>query len=158
MSKISDELRKCADTYDDKAFLPKINGRYHDLADRIDTEMVELPRGRDGKPIHFGDTVFTTDDHETSWCVRYIELRRDGEPSIGIESSRVNTYRPPSCITHERPDSLERIANEIAGAKLWCDSNGTYNVPVHSVSSEQLDSWAERIRRLAEREASNGTD
>lgn len=89
-------------------------------ADRIDAETVELPQGADGVPIHIGDTVFTNDDIETSWCVRYIELRRDREPSIGIESSGVNTYRPPSCLTHKRPDSLERIADDIS--KYICES------------------------------------
>ena len=120
------------------------------IADRIDAEMVELPKGADGKPIHIGDTVFTNDDPGISWCVRYIELRSDREPSIGIESSGVNTYRPPSCLTHERPDSLERIADDL---DAWCDLTD-----VDGNACGEPRELADRIRRLAEREASNDTD
>ena len=114
------------------------------IADRIDAEMVELPKGADGKPIHIGDTVFTNDDPGTSWCVRYIELRSDSGPIIGIESSGVNTYRPPSCLTHERPDSLERIADDL---DAWCDLTD-----VDGNACGEPRELADRIRRLAERE------
>ena len=120
------------------------------IADRIGAQMVELPKDADGKPIHIGDTVFTNDDPGTSWCVRYIELRSDREPSIGIESSGVNTYRPPSCLTHECPDSLERIADDL---DAWCDLTD-----VDGNACGEPRELADRIRRLAEREASNGTD
>ena len=49
MTDISDELRKVADEYD---VLP-----LYKLADRIDREMVELPKDKDGVPIHAGDTL-----------------------------------------------------------------------------------------------------
>ena len=154
MCEISNRLRSIADHYCFRS-----DGKLcRDLADRIDAEMVELPRDADGKPIHFGDTVFTNDDPGISWCVRYIELRSDREPSIGIESSGVNTYRPPSCLTHECPDSLKRIADEIEGAIKWCDVNGNHFTGMSSIKYETLAEWADRIRRLAEREASNGTD
>ena len=120
------------------------------IADRIGAQMVELPRDADGKPIHFGDTVFTNDDPGTSWCVRYIELRSDREPSIGIESSGVNTYRPPSCLTHECPDSLERIADDL---DAWCDLTD-----VDGNACGEPRELANRIRRLEEKEVSNGTD
>ena len=120
------------------------------ISGRIGAQMVELPRDADGNPIHFGDTVFTNDDPGTSWGVRYIELRRDRGPIIGIESSGVNTYRPPSCLTHERPDSLERIADDL---DAWCD-----RTDVDGNACGEPRKLAERIRRLAEREASNGTD
>ena len=47
--KVSDEIRKVADEYD---VLP-----LYKLADRIDREMVELPKDKDGVPIHAGDTL-----------------------------------------------------------------------------------------------------
>ena len=56
--KISDEIRNWCDPSKNYT----INGDYRDMlraiADRIDAEMVELPRGKDGKPIHIGDTVY----------------------------------------------------------------------------------------------------
>ena len=55
MTKISDELRKWCDESD-------VDGGACDelrvLADRIDAEMVELPKDADGAPIHVGDTVW----------------------------------------------------------------------------------------------------
>lgn len=54
MSKISDELRDyckkvlCYTHYYDK---------FWHLADRIDSEMVELPKDKDGVPIHVGDVM-----------------------------------------------------------------------------------------------------
>lgn len=137
---ISDELRETSG----QLYQGSIRRRFIALASRIDAEMVELPKDADGVPIHVGDTVFTNDDIETSWCVRYIELRRDREPSIGIESSGVNTYRPPSCLTHKRPDSLERIADELdemADAARSADDG-----------CEKLADLAERIRKLAKEE------
>ena len=57
MSKISDELCKVADEYD---VLP-----LYKLADRIDAEMVELPKDRDGEYIHVGDVMEWCDSGET---------------------------------------------------------------------------------------------
>lgn len=56
--KISDEIRKWCDEAD-------VDGNACDelceLADRIDREMVELPKDADGVPIHVGDTVYYTE-------------------------------------------------------------------------------------------------
>ena len=57
MSKISDELCKVADEYD---VLP-----LYKLADRIDAEMVELPKSADGEYIHVGDVMEWCDSGET---------------------------------------------------------------------------------------------
>lgn len=38
--------------------MSKISDELLALADRIDAEMVELPKDRDGAPIHVGDTVY----------------------------------------------------------------------------------------------------
>ena len=140
MSDISDELRKFTNTYDLNSLQIYELKR---IADRIDAEMAELPRAADG-PIHLDDTVFTKDDPGTSWGVRYIELSRDREPSIGIESGGVNTYRPPSCLTHTSPDSWERIADEL---DEMVDAAGSADD-----RCEKLADLAVRVRRLAERE------
>ena len=70
MSKISDEIREwcelCGGIIDsvDKAELDA-------LADRIDAETVELPRDRDGVPIHVGDTVYL-DDGQKAEVIRIV--------------------------------------------------------------------------------------
>lgn len=175
MSEIGDELRRFSDAIDgyakakvdlfddDLGCISYLNSDditkgafttkwFRNIADRIDAEMAELPRDKNGKPIRVGETVFAKDDPGTSWGVRYIELSRDREPSIGIESGGVNTYRPPSCLTHERPDSLERIADEF---DEWRFEHMHYLV---ADDLNDLGLFAERIRKLAEREASDGTD
>ena len=140
MSKISDELRQyCKDLYKGGPNYMTLTA----IADRIDTEMVELPRGKDGRPIRMGETVFTNDDPMTLWSVRSIELRLDREPSIGIESGGINTYRPPSCLTHERPDSWECIAQELD------DMSENFRTTDKESFSALLD-ISDRIRRLAE--------
>lgn len=63
MSKISDELRAAANML----FLSGSNG-YNvliGLADRIDAEMVELPKDADGEYIHIGDVMEWCDSGET---------------------------------------------------------------------------------------------
>lgn len=144
MESISNELRKLADDYD---VLP-----CYGLADRIDSEMVELPKGSDGKPINIGDVVYGSDGKE--WRVSEILLRATssskGKYSIkAFGEDGVMLGLRPEWLTHERPDSLGRIADEIDGAKAWCDVDGNRPAPVSSISNETLHKWAERIRKLA---------
>lgn len=61
----------------------------------------------------------------------------------------------PDCLAHKKPepaDSLARIAGEIKGAEAWCDQNGRYDTGLVSISEPKLREWADRIRRLAEKE------
>ena len=52
--KISDAIRKWCDLAEAYSFPCD---ELRELADRIDNEMVELPKDRDGVPIRVGDTV-----------------------------------------------------------------------------------------------------
>jgi hypothetical protein len=146
MSRISDELRKCADTYDDKKFLPKINGRYHDIADRIDAEMAELPRGKDGKPIHVGETVYGEDGK--AWHVEGVVIGRWTEhikSPVVYATGGSGQWRNflPWLLTHERPDSLERIAREL-GEWRFEHMRG-----LEADDFNDLSLFADRIRKLA---------
>ena len=62
MAKISDEMREWCDKID-----PKREGFWNlrELADRIDAEMVELPKSADGEYIHIGDVMEWCDSGET---------------------------------------------------------------------------------------------
>lgn len=53
--RISDELRGFTDTYNLNAL--QVYELNH-IADRIDAEMMELPKDKDGEPIHVGDTIY----------------------------------------------------------------------------------------------------
>lgn len=129
MSKISDEIRKITKRYRD--WLIKPCKELDDLADRIDLEMVELPRDKDGEPVHLNDTVYDSRGNECH--VNSMTLYSNGDDATvrvgdGVCSTAVTTY----VLTHKRPDSLERIADEIEKA----DVDGCAD-------------WADRIRKLA---------
>lgn len=138
MSDIATELRKMAD----ERFIGVANTRAHDLADRIDADMVELPRDADGEPIHLGDKVYDKDG--LAWHVRGVTLTYDAASTskcvvrAGSEEGDIRGLNP-EMLTHKLPDSLERIAEEMDKWPNACV--GT----VHA--------WANRIRKLAKRDA-----
>lgn len=136
--KISDEIRRwCDDAY--------IGGKIrttkdlYAIADLIDREMVELPKDADGEPIHVGDTAYIKDgrkvkvirfifEHETPTIVCSL----DGNPDVVCL---------PFELWHERPDSLERIVDDIETFGNEADINDT--------AVKFLFKIQERIRDLA---------
>lgn len=155
MSEIVDMLRLSADDMERnpgvaQRFSPQLLRR---LACRIDNTMAELPRDRDGKPIRVGETVYGEDGR--TWNVRGVTI---GEITWTSRYSRyvirvtndTNEWRQfkPEWLTHERPDSWERIAQELE--RYANDSCGEDEIDGATAST--LIDFAERIRRLAERE------
>ena len=151
MSGISDEIRNWFSIdHCGSGLLVSNSGcdRLLALADRIDSETVELPKDRDGAPIHLGDTVYLEDGREAK--VYSIELT-NGKDAIR-ESITVNIQglmhctlvNIPSSLTHTNPDSWERIADEL---EAWCDDSD-----VDGDACDVPRAIAGRIRRLAERE------
>lgn len=108
--KISDEMREwckwCAERSAARDSLCK-------LADRVDREMVELPKDADGVPIHVGDIVFG--------YASGIELIVNGMRLTDSWAVSTNHGLIPrtSEVAHERPDSLERIADDL---EKWLDA------------------------------------
>lgn len=151
MSAIGDELRLSADDMERnpcvvQRFSPEFLRR---LACRIDNTMVELPRGKDGKPIHVGDTVYGEDGR--AWHVRGVTI---GEKSIAHPEHVIRAtgnagelhYLKPEWLTHERPDSWKRIADEL---EEWSEDN---RINGNSKVFSRAREIAERIRRLASKE------
>lgn len=132
---ISDELREMADKF--YATTEKL--RY--LAERIDSEMVELPKDKDGVPIHVGDFVYLDDGRRA--CVTEIDIKDEYVLIACWDGSRYVAY-PPSDITHNRQYSWERIADEL---DEMVDAAGSADD-----GCEKLADLAERIRRLAKKE------
>ena len=139
---ISDELRAWCDFYCDRPIYKGDFEKLRYLADRIDAEMVELPKDKDGVPIHVGDLVYMDDGRRA--CVAEIDIKDDYVLIDCWDGSRYVAY-PPSDITHERPDSWERIADELDEMVDSADSADD--------GCEKLADLAERIRRLAKEEA-----
>lgn len=138
MSNISDEVRKVADEYD---VLP-----LYKLAERIDNELVELPKDADGVPIHIGETLYLPSGVKVD--VNRIFIGQ-GEPNIECAEFLKTKFlfsRQAKDFTHTAPDSWESIAQ---GLEDWAEDNGFKGDD--DVSSFALD-FAARIRNLAARE------
>lgn len=85
------------------------------IADRIDAEMVELPKDMDGVPIHIGDTAYLYNGFKAK--VKSIEFNQ-GEQTV-IFTVGCNGFYPPSAFTHTRPDSWEKLDED--AEKTACD-------------------------------------
>lgn len=135
MSKISDELRKFINTYHLNSL--QVYELNH-IADRIDAEMVELPRDANDEPILPGDTVWGCISG-TQMVIH--ELRLEGRWTISTDTG----FAPKaSAVTHVRPDGFERIADELDEMVDAADSADD--------RCEKLADLAKRIRKLAKRE------
>jgi len=111
------------------------------LADRIDAEMVELSKSADGKIWTGREVCFWTgategDRHELN-SLAYINGR------WCVEDKDFERY-PAASVWYERPDGLERIADEL---EAWCD-----RVDVDGDACDTPRDLADRIRKLAKEE------
>lgn len=149
MSKISDEIRRwCSwfiihhndiisnDDYD----------KMVTIADRIDDEMIELPKGRDGKTIHVGDTVWDA-EYDIEYDVDNITFYKVEQCAIAAYSDGNYSIIKPQDVVSTKPDSLERIADELEDL---CEevNSGSLNL---QKSYELVD----RIRKFAEKDGSD---
>lgn len=144
MSEIGDELREFVKTKE-RYLYSASRSELLGLADRIDAEMVELPRGKDGKPIRVGETVYGEDGK--AWCVRGVVIGQWTEHTkspvvyaMGDSGKWRNLL--PWLLTHERPDSCESIAQELE------DMSEHFRATDKESFSALLD-FADRIRKLA---------
>ena len=145
MSKISDEIRTwCDDTY-----MGSVDGLYA-LADRIDKELMELPRDRDGVPIHVGDTVWDAEDG-MEFVVKSVTLYAGDVTKVDAVCAGCHAHVSPDTFSHTRPDSWERIADEF---DEWRFEHMHYLVAddLKVDDLNDLGLFAERIRKLAEKE------
>lgn len=127
MSKISDDIRKRLKNNISLGFLDPCSSIVkfmRTIADRIDREMMERPLAADGKLLVDGETVY--DSNGNKYHVNEVY------PLVNVSTSTYSCSMFPDRFTHERPDSLERIAEEIEKA----DVDGCIE-------------WAGRIRKLA---------
>lgn len=205
--KISDELRKWCDGAD-------VDGNACDelrvLADRIDREMMELPKDAEGEPIRIGDVLYSSGNefrvvnitvkvnevcvaiyaNDGTFCPwvnpKYLSrknpeplepevLDADGVPiNVGDtvygdddpEQLIVDSFDGPGCVcltlakspngilyiiepsrlSHQRPDSWERIASDMEDFAVNNEINGG-----HEVFDRAME-FTDRIRKLAKKE------
>lgn len=110
------------------------------IADRIDREMMERPLAADGKPVVDGETLYDSDGRE--YHVNKLSQL------VNVSTDTYSGTRRPETLTHERPDSLERISQELE------DMSENFRVTDKDSFSALLD-FADRIRKLAAKEDGN---
>lgn len=138
MSGIGDEIREFVRrSYKDEHMDPR---ELLAIADRVDRETVELPKSTDGKPIYVGETVYALDDPSLEYEVSDINYGINGV-AVGMYAAGIQTYRKPSCVSHTRPDSWARIADEL---EVWCE-----DADVDGDACWKPRNLADRIRKLA---------
>lgn len=135
MAKISDEIREwvrraLADEHMDLRELGA-------LANRVDRETVELPRDRDGVPIHVADTVFFL---SSGLQMKVLSLSFDGQWHLTTNRAHIHSA---SLVTHTRPDSFERIADELD------EQAGSLTKDGYMWQEDVIHDFADRIRKLA---------
>lgn len=108
---ISDEIREWCKWCDEHS---AARDELCKLADRIDSEMVELPKDVDGVTVHVGDTVWECAGG-TEMTVNELRMNADKRWVISIGSGLLYGALE---VTHTRPDSWERIADEL---DEWCN-------------------------------------
>lgn len=138
--KISDEIHKWCACNEDTFVENDDCNELRALADRIDDEMVELPKDADGVPIHVGDTVYGC---RSGMKMTISELRMT---TNGWFISTSRGYLTDAAVTHTRHDSLESIADELEELSESNRVNWTSDV------SDRAAEFAHRIRKLAKKE------
>lgn len=139
MNKIGDGLRTFANV---EALNPIQISTLKHAADRIDAEMVELPKDADGVPIHVGDTVWG--------CISGMQMavHELGLTDRWAISTDTGFSPKASAVTHVRPDSLERIADEL---KRYANDSCSED-EIDGMTASTLVDFADRIRKLAKKE------
>ena len=113
MQPTSDEIRKVADKYDVTHVTP-----LYAIADRIDAEMVELPRDRDGVPIHVGD-VMESNGANSLFGQASFEVRAMRYDEGGWEVyDRLGDRYMPSLLRHHHAPTVEDVLREFTD-EVW---------------------------------------
>lgn len=137
--KISDEIRVWCDRKCGCYIDGDVRDDLYALADRIDNRMVELPKDADGEVIHVMDTLYDVNSG-SQMQVRSMTIDR----SWMITTDGWCTYAP-STVTHIRPDSLERIADELDAWRVAA----SWDCRINAIDEDIVHDLAERIRNLA---------
>ena len=139
MTKISDEIRMFVKrSYADDHVDPR---ELLALADRIDAEMVELPLSADGKIWTGREVCFWTNAEQGGYHEFDSLTWRNG---VWFVEDIHNTSYTAESVSYERPDSFERIADEL---EAWCD-----DADVDGDACGKPRDIVERIRKLATKE------
>ena len=108
----------------------------------------------DGEPLEVGQAVWDVDGHGP---LVVMALPSKGEQLVVLDNGGTNFYRYSEKLTHERPDSWERLEEDAEGIRrdiamhLGDYSQSDFEEPGDSVQSRVVD-LVRRCKALAERE------
>ena len=144
MTKGGSNLRGLARRWSkNESIKPEVYNCLMTIADRIDSELIELPCDRDGVPIHVGDAVRFVGRDDVELKVDHIKFFKD-KAKVYAMSERHAVYSNSADFTHERPDSWERIADEL---KRYANDSCSED-KIDGMTASTLVDFAERIRKL----------
>lgn len=110
-------------------------------------DYVALPVDADGVPIHVGDTVWDVEDG-MEFVVKSVTLYAGGVTKVDAVCDGCHAHVSPDSFSHTRPDSFERIADELERY-----ANDSYSEDeIDGMTASTLVDFAERIRKLAKKE------
>lgn len=145
MTKISDSLREWTRRAraDEHMSLRELDA----IADRIDKELVELPLSADGKIWTGREVCFWAEARGGAWALHSLRSLDLIDGSRWYVRDTGGLGYEAGAAWHERPDTFERIADEL---EAWCD-----RVDVDGDACEKPRDIVERIRKLAAKEQGN---
>ena len=127
-------------------------GKYGELVKRPTPKVL----GADGAPIEVGDTVYFVGGSGTRFAVKDIDFKPDGAFVGIIDEDRYSATVNPESLTHERPDSWERLeadakkkACDIAGSSYCGNCRFRHGIPFLSCDMKARIELVERAKALA---------
>lgn len=140
---ISDELRRqanCIRSLNSKTHTYKDPCKIERLADRIDAEMVELPKDADGVPIHVGDVMEERSGH-TFEVASLMAFGGSDNWLVLSDPRNFSSFREPHDIRHHHAPTVEDVLREFAEKVI--DSQ----IPsVHPTYEEAITEYAAKLR------------
>ncbi len=141
MAKIGDEIRDFVKrSYEDEYMDPK---ELLALADRVNAEMVELPLSADRKIWTGREECFWIEARGGAWSRHSLCSLDLIDGSRWYVRDTGGLGYEAGAAWHERPDSFERIADEL---DAWVDRPASYK------EHKEFHTFADRIRKLAAKE------
>ena len=107
----------------------------------------------DGKPLREGETVWDVDGRGP---LAVWSLPEKSDMHVSLKKDGTFYYRHPDQLTHERPDSWERIeADCMQDAKDYCEEHGIEPEYPKHIGKAKCEDLVRRCKELARKENSN---
>lgn len=135
-----------------ESFDGRLCGSYGELVKRPTPKVLDA----DGAPINVGDKVYFVGGSGARYAVKDIDFKPDGAFVDIIDEGRYSATVNPEILTHERPDSWERLEQDAKGGPTEY-ARDILGVNVRTTTtSEDYEAFASDIVRRAKALAKAG--